>query len=190
LVWKSTSFALSRALEHAKSRAIHQERHQSWSSAQSLDDGTDLVTGQDDRKPWRSLSSDQIVEPGKILVEDFAIEEEECTQGLVLRGRRHAAVHGQEIQEASDFGRAHLRGMPFAVEEDVAAHPRDVRLLRPAAVMTRADRFTDTIEQSGLGRLRGRRLMERAQASVQRHRIASESNGRQFDQGRRLSVRS
>src|SRR5438034_6935165 len=58
-----------RAFEHAKSRAIHQERHQSWNAAQSLDDGTDLVTGQDDRKPRRSPSPDQIVQPGKILVE-------------------------------------------------------------------------------------------------------------------------
>ena len=69
-----------RALEHAKSRAIHEERHQSWNAAQSLDDGADLVTRQDDRKPRRPLSPDEIVEPGKILVEDFAIKEEQCAR--------------------------------------------------------------------------------------------------------------
>ena len=66
----------TRAFEHSKSGAIHQERHQPWNAAQSLDDGSDLVSGQDDRKPRRSLSSDEIVEPREILVEDLAIEEE------------------------------------------------------------------------------------------------------------------
>ena len=76
------------------------------------------------------------------------------------------------------------------MEEDVAAHPRDVRLLSPAAVVTCADRFTDAIEQSRLGRRRCRLLPERVRLGVQSDRIASESNRRQLDQAHRLSART
>ncbi len=57
----------------------------------------------------------------------------------------------QRAQEASDFGRPHLRGVALAEEEDVASDPRDVGFLGAAAVMASTEGRAHPIEQSRLG---------------------------------------
>jgi hypothetical protein len=57
-----------------------------------LKDGSDLVAGEHDGQAGRTLRSDDVVEPGELLFEDVAIEEENRAQGLVLGRRRDVPV--------------------------------------------------------------------------------------------------
>ncbi len=71
---------------------------------------------------------------------------------LVLRRCRDLSIDGQRRQEARDLCRPHVGGMALAVEEDVAADPRDIRLLGAAAIVAGADRFADAVEEPWLRR--------------------------------------
>ena len=61
-------------------------------------------------------------------------------------------THCQRRQEARDLCRPHVGGMALAVEKDVAADPRDIRLLGAAAIVAGADRFADSVEEPWLRR--------------------------------------
>ena len=83
--------------------------------------------------------------------QQIVFQEEKGAQGLVLGRRRYVPVDRERGQESGDFGCAHLGRVAPAVEEDVPADPRDVGLLRAAAVVARPDRVTDAIQQARLG---------------------------------------
>ena len=52
-------------------------------------------------------------------------------------------------EKAGDLGRAHLDGMALAVEQDVSADPRDVRLFGAAAVVARPHGCAHAVEELG-----------------------------------------
>jgi hypothetical protein len=56
------------------------------------------------------------------------------------------AIHGERAQKMRHLGRAHGCGMALPVKQNIAANPRDVRLLRSAAVMAETYSHTDAIE--------------------------------------------
>jgi hypothetical protein len=60
-------------------------------------------------------------------------------------------AHREGRQERADFGSAHLRRVPLAVEEDEPLDPMDVHLLGATAVVAGPDRVAYTIQQLGLG---------------------------------------
>jgi hypothetical protein len=64
-------------------------------------------------------------------VQHLVIEEEQRVQRLVLRRGRHAPAHSQIGEKCLDLRPAHLPRMPLAVEDDEAANPPEVSLLRP-----------------------------------------------------------
>ena len=65
------------------------------------------------------------------------------------------AVDRQRAQKTRDLGGPHLGGVAFAVEEDVAADPRDVRRFRAPAVMAKARGGADAIEKTRSNDSRG-----------------------------------
>ena len=141
------------ALEQAKPCAIEEDRHEPRDAVDLGEHGADFLGRQDDRQVVRALGIDEVVEPGNVLLEDLAVEEEEGAEGLVLRRRRHLAIDGQRRQEARELSRSHLGGMALAVEEDVAADPGDVRLLGATAIVPGANGMTHAIEQPRLWRI-------------------------------------
>src|SRR6266542_3488421 len=82
---------------------------------------------------------------------DVAVEEQQGAERLVLGGGGHPPVDRQRAQEASDFGRPHLRGVALAEEEDVASDPRDVGFLGAAAVMASTEAARTRSSSPGLG---------------------------------------
>ena len=60
------------------------------------------------------------------LVEDFAVEKEDGAESLVLGGGGDVPFGGKVDDVGADFIGAHLGGMFFMVEEDVAARPVEV----------------------------------------------------------------
>jgi hypothetical protein len=86
---------------------------------------------------------------GKLLPEYHLVEEEECGECLVLRGRRNAPLGGQVREEGGYLGCSHLLRVADAVEEDVAPDPVDVSLLGAVAVMAHAQQLAYLVEQLG-----------------------------------------
>jgi hypothetical protein len=76
-----------------------------------------------------------------------AIEEEEGTEGLVLGGGGDVFFDGEVGEEGFDFGDAHVSGVPFVMEEDVAAYPLDVGLFGLVGVVFKSEGVADLVEE-------------------------------------------
>ena len=98
---KSTS--LTRSWAHSKSWSrsaelttkpgtVEQGSHQPWCPAKMGHHGLHLFSGQDDGEADRALGADDLVEPREVLLQDFSIEEEEGTQGLILGRGSYTSV--------------------------------------------------------------------------------------------------
>jgi hypothetical protein len=135
------------AFQQAQSGPVQDGRHEPRRSLELVQDGPDLLTGEDDRKPPRDLGAHDTVEPWDVSLEYRAVEEQQGAQRLVLRRRADVAADREPRKKAGDLGGSHLRGMPLPVEEDVAPDPADVRLLRPAAVVASPDRVADLVQE-------------------------------------------
>ena len=88
-------------------------------------------------------------------MDDFAIEEEDGGEGLVLGRGGDIAFMGEVEEESLDpstgsgqrFLGAHLAGMAFVVEKNEAAHPVDVSLFGAVGVVLGAQDVTSLIEK-------------------------------------------
>ncbi len=118
----------------------------------------------------RALGVDKVVQPGDLLLKNLAVEKEERAERLVLRRCRDASLDGQGRQETCDLCRPHVRGMALAVKEDVAANPRDIRLLGATAIVPGSNRIAHTIEKPRFGRTGRTGLTERKQRCPSRLR--------------------
>jgi len=106
----------------------------------------DLVPGEDGGEALGTFGRGE--EDGvNLFVEDFAVEEENGTEGLVLGGGGDVPFHGQVGQEGLDFGGAHLGGVAFAAEEDEAAHPVHVGLFGAVGIMLEPEDFPELVQQ-------------------------------------------
>jgi len=72
------------AFEQSQPRAIQEGGREAARAVQYGDDRADLITGQDDGEAFRAPDPDDVVEPGQVLVQDVAVEEEERAERLVL----------------------------------------------------------------------------------------------------------
>src|SRR5947209_490319 len=72
------------ALEQAQPGAVEQTGHEAWRPVQLGDDCANLVASQDNRQVLRSPRPNDVVEPGKLLMQDVAIEKQQRAQRLVL----------------------------------------------------------------------------------------------------------
>ena len=79
------------------------------------------------------------------------IAEEFMVHALILGGSGNPAVDRKVGQETLDFGGSHLPGVALAVEEDEAANPLDVGILRADAVVLEPDAVSHLIQEAGLG---------------------------------------
>ena len=120
-------------------------RTPSWQTGHQ--NGPNLVAGHDDGYVLRAPGADEVVEPGQVLIEHFAVEEQQRPERLILGGGGDPPVDGQRGEELRDLRRPHLGGMALAVEEDVAPDPAHVRLLGPPAVVARLEGLADAVEE-------------------------------------------
>src|ERR1700690_3642218 len=75
------------------------------------------------------------------------IEEEQRSQGLVLRRRAHVLRHRKMREERVDLPFTHLSRVAYVVEVDEAPHPRAVCPFGTKAVVTGAECLAHLIEQ-------------------------------------------
>src|SRR5437899_6064274 len=82
------------------------------------------------------------------------VQEQERRERLVLRRGGDIALGREPAEERRHLRRAHLRRMTLAVKVDEVADAVPVRLLRAAAVASRADRAPQPIDQAFLPAVR------------------------------------
>ena len=98
-----------------------------------------LGAGKHHRQPLGRLGRLDIVEPGQLDFEYFAIKEQQRTLGLVLGRGRDPASHGEMGQEFLYLGRPHVLGVALAKMPDKSFNPIHVSLLGANAVMLEAN---------------------------------------------------
>src|SRR5437899_12181595 len=80
-------------------------------------------------------------------MQHVAIQKQNCAERLILCRGTDASIHREPAEKRADFRRAHFRGMPLPVKEDVSPNPFDVGAFGSTTVMFRADETSNTIEQ-------------------------------------------
>jgi hypothetical protein len=108
----------------------------------------DLRASQYDRQVLRSLCALNALDPRQVLFQYFAIQEEDGVQRLILRGCGDFAADGEVAEEGAEVIGAQLARVAFAVEEDVATDPLQIRLLGSDAVVLDPDDVAHPIEQA------------------------------------------
>lgn len=77
----------------------------------------------------------------------MAVEEEDSGEGLILGGGGDILFDGEVGDEGLDFGGAHVFGVVFVVEEDVAFDPVFVGLFGAVGVVFETDGVGDLVEE-------------------------------------------
>ncbi len=80
--------------------------------------------------------------------EDRAVEEEECTQSLVLGGDADLAIGGEGRQEPPDRFWAQFTRVAFSIEDDEAADPEAVGLFGASAQVMEAACGAELVEET------------------------------------------
>ena len=131
-----------------------------------MDDGHGFLVSQDNWQGFRFLGADDAGGERDIHQKHVTIQEEDCAEGLILCGGRKGSLRGKVGDESLYFPGAHVFGVAFVVEEDVAGNPIFVCFFGAGGIMFDADGIGDLIEElftlSPFGDLRrGRRTLWR-----------------------------
>ena len=102
--------AEARAFEQAQAGAVEEQRHETGNAVEVLEDGPDLVAGHDDGQVLRAPGADEVVEPGQVLLEHLAVEEQQRPERLILGGGGDLPVDGQRGEERVTSGPPSRRG--------------------------------------------------------------------------------
>jgi hypothetical protein len=120
------------AFEEAKAAAATYFRDEPERRLQVLEERAHVAAREDRGEVLGAVSAFEARERRQVEVEDLAVEEGEGAEGLVLGGRRDAAVDGEAVEEGGDLGGAEVAGVAAVVEGDVGADPNGGRLPRCA----------------------------------------------------------
>ena len=107
----------------------------------------DILVRKHYRKPAWALGTREFPDISQGLVEYVPIEEYERIQRLILRGRRHPALHRQMFQEGAYLRAAHDGGMSDPVEANEVAYPVAVGLFGTRAVAFNSQGGPDPVHQ-------------------------------------------
>src|SRR5690554_1583226 len=98
-------------------------------------------------KPARALGMRELSNITQGLIEDVTIQEHECIQRLVLRGRRHSALHRQMLEEGAYLCATHAGGVSNPVKANEVAYPVAVGLFGTRAVTFHPQGGPDPVHQ-------------------------------------------
>ena len=130
-------------------RAVEQPTDEPRRAAHLIEDGPDLGARQDDGQSSRRLGPIEAVQGLEVPAEDSAVEEDQCTERLILGRGADVLVDGQVREKAPDLVAPHVGRMASAtVVKDETARPVDVRLLGAGAVVEDSDRLAHPVEQA------------------------------------------
>jgi hypothetical protein len=143
-------------IHDAQAGTVHQAgdlAHDTWrDGSQKL---PDFFAAQDDGQSFGLLSADRV--ELDFLLEDFAIEEQECGECLILSAGRHFSLDGQVGQEFVNFIASQFAWMPplaefVSLEAEELFDPLHVGFFGADGHMQGADEIPDFLQQRQLGR--------------------------------------
>jgi hypothetical protein len=160
--------AQAQALEQTHARAVEQRGDQPHGAAQLVQQGAHLADREHHRQALPGACGDDFVEPGQLLTQHLAIEEQQRRLRLVLRGGGHVALGREVREEGADLGQLHTsrRSPPRRCAQAEGLRPRTAprraaragnRALTPrAASRFNPDESTRRAQQMNSPRIRTR----------------------------------
>ena len=110
-------------------------------------DRRDLLVSKHGRQPARSFRVRDRLELWPGLMQDIAVQEQECMQGDILGRSCHLGMDGEMAQKCLDFLSAHVLGVTFVVKEDKTSDPSKVRFLGAETQVSQTDGVAYLIKQ-------------------------------------------
>ena len=117
-------------LHQPQPRAVHQARDQPRRAAELRQHRAHLAPRHHHRHMARAPRPRHPRQVTELAPQHLPVQEQQRRQSLVLRRGRHRLVHRQVSQESLDLGLAHRVRVALAVEQDEAANPVNISLLR------------------------------------------------------------
>ena len=158
--------AQPQALQQAHAGAIEQRGHQPHRPVQLVQQRAHLSLRQHHRQPARGLGAHHLVQPRQLQRQHHPVQEQQCRLRLVLRRRRHIALHRQVRQERRHLGGPQVLRMAFAMEQDEPARPIRIGIFGANGIVPQADRPAQPVEQAR--RLGAHRLLKVRRRNVRR----------------------
>ena len=123
------------ALHQPHPGAVKQLRQQGIEPVHMRQDASDLVLGQYGRNAAVMGRPLQVVQPGQLDGQHLAVQKQERTERLVVRGRRNLALGGQHGQEGFYLRRTHVARVPQATPADEKPGPVQIELFGAEAIV-------------------------------------------------------
>ena len=139
--------AQTQTFHEAQAAAVEYLGHKLGNAGHFVDDGHGFLVGEDDGQGFGFLGADDVGGEGKVYFEDVAIEEDDGAECLILGGGGKLFLGGEVGDEGLDFFCAHIFGMAFVVEEDIAFDPIHICFFGAGGVVFGADGIADLFEE-------------------------------------------
>jgi hypothetical protein len=171
-------------LHEAQAAPIKKLGDQAKRRAELLEERDDLAAAKDRREMLGTVGPLQTVEVRHRDVEDAAVQEDEGTEGLVLRRCGRATLHREMIEEKGDLRRPQLPRVAAPVEDDEGPDPAEVRLLGPGRVVEAPEGPVDGFDEGHTSlSTRARLQLRRRQEKVVTATPGLDSLGRRGENG-------
>ena len=137
----------TQSFEQPHPGGVEQARGEPARTVELRQQGPHFALGKHHWHACRALGPHHPVHPRQLFCENFAIEEQQRSQRLILRRGRDPPLGCEVRQERFDLGPAHLPRVAFAVEVDEAARPVQVGVFRAQAVVLHPQAISVLVEQ-------------------------------------------
>jgi len=127
-------------------RAIQQLSEQAMFAIEEAKKLDNLVRRQDDREAPFGPRPANLLHPRQIHPKHLAVEEQQSRQRLLVRRCRHVPRVGEPEKEFLNFIRPQYRRVAAVMKSNKGAHPIDINLLSPYAVVQIADALAKLVE--------------------------------------------
>ena len=134
------------AFHEAQAGAVEELGHEFVGSVQLADEVENFFAAEDGGEALGTFGGGED-DRFDFFVEDFAVEEEEGAEGLVLGGGRDVTVVGEVEEKGLDFRCPHFGGVTFVVEEDETAHPVYIRGFGAIGIVFESQGFAELVEE-------------------------------------------
>ncbi len=130
--------------------AVEEACHQPLRSFHVREQRRHLVEGQHHRNIGGAPGALDVVHPRKLLPQHLAIQKQQRSQSLILRGGRHSSLAREVGQERNDLLCAHLGRMTLAAPVDEALDPPHIALFGAITIVPAPQHIAHLVQQSGL----------------------------------------
>jgi hypothetical protein len=116
-------------------------------AVQMREDGPHFVGRQHDRQPALGHGPADLDHPGQLHFQHLPIKEQQCRQGLAVRGSRHLTIGCQMGQKPLDFVLSHFGRVAQRVEPDKRAAPVNIGFFGAQAVVHQTNPLAQAVQQ-------------------------------------------